>query len=84
MKHIKQDSGLKAWVRASGVDLGGGAEAKINLFQNMVMLHIILQFGSKKLLELGNICLISLIIYLPLFSNQFNRYDTLRNNNSDN
>ena len=39
MKHIKQDFNLKAWVRAPGVDLGGGAEAKIKLFQNMVMLH---------------------------------------------
>ena len=40
MKHIKQDFSLKAWVRAPGVDFGGGAEAKIKLFQNMVMLHI--------------------------------------------
>ena len=40
MKHIKQDFSLKAWVGASGVDLGVGAEAEIKLFQNMVMLHI--------------------------------------------
>ena len=40
MKHIKWDLSLKAWVPAPGVDLGGGAEAKIKLFQNMVMLHI--------------------------------------------
>ena len=40
MKHIKRDFSLKAWVRASWVDLGGGVEAKIKLFQNMVMLHI--------------------------------------------
>ena len=35
MKHIKQDFSLKAWVPAPGVDLGGGAEAKIKLFQNI-------------------------------------------------
>ena len=29
MKHIKQDFSLKAWVGSRGVDLGGGAEAKI-------------------------------------------------------
>ena len=40
MKHIKRDFSLKAWVRASWVDFGGGAEAKIKLFQYMVMLHI--------------------------------------------
>ena len=40
MKHIKRDFSLKAWVQAPGVDLGGGEEAKIKLFQNMVMLHI--------------------------------------------
>ena len=39
MKHIKWDFSLKAWVRARWVDLGGGAEAKIKLFQNMVMLY---------------------------------------------
>ena len=37
MKHIKRDFSLKALVRAPWVDLGGGAEAKIKLFQNMVM-----------------------------------------------
>ena len=40
MKHIKQDFSLKARVRAHWVDLGGGTEAKIKLFQNMVVLHI--------------------------------------------
>ena len=40
MKDIKQDFRLKEWVQASGVELGGGAKAKIKLFQNMVMLHI--------------------------------------------
>ena len=40
MKHIKLDFCLKVWVQSPGVDLGGGAEAKINFFQNMVMLHI--------------------------------------------
>ena len=40
MKHIKQDFSLKAWVRSPGVDLGGEAEAKIKLVQNLVMLHI--------------------------------------------
>ena len=39
MKHIKRDFSLKAWVRVRWVDLGGGAEAKIKLFQNMAMLH---------------------------------------------
>ena len=43
MKHIKRDFSLKAWVRAPGVDLGGWAEAKIKLFQNMVMLLTTLQ-----------------------------------------
>ena len=28
MKHIKRNFSLKAWVRAPGVDFGGGAEAK--------------------------------------------------------
>ena len=37
MKHIKRDNSLKAWVQAQWVDLGGGAEAKIKLFQNMVI-----------------------------------------------
>ena len=36
MKHIKQDFGLKEWVPAPGVDLGGGAEAKNKLCSNMV------------------------------------------------
>ena len=40
MKHIKWDFSLKARFRAPLVDLGGGAEAKIKFFQNMVMLHI--------------------------------------------
>ena len=38
MKHVKLDFSLKAWV--PGVDLGGGAEAKIKLVQNMVLLLI--------------------------------------------
>ena len=38
--HIKRDFSLKAGVRARGMDLRGGPEAKIKLFQNMVMLHI--------------------------------------------
>ena len=46
MKHIKQDFSLKAWVPAPEVDLGGGAEAKIKLFQNMVMLHIKLKLTT--------------------------------------
>ena len=32
MKHIKQDFSLKAWDRVPGMDLGGGAEAKIKRF----------------------------------------------------
>ena len=40
MKHIKQDFSLKAYVQSLGVDLGGGAKAKIKLFRNMFMLHI--------------------------------------------
>ena len=49
MKHIKQDFSFKALVRACWVDLGGGAEVKIKLFRNMVMLHIKLKLdaGSK-------------------------------------
>ena len=39
-KYIKQDFSLKAWVQSPGVDLGGEAKAKIELFRNMVMLHI--------------------------------------------
>ena len=46
MKHIKRDFSSKAWVRACWVDLGGGAEAKIKLFQNMVMLHIKLKLTT--------------------------------------
>ena len=46
MKHIKQDYSLKAWFRAPLVDLGGGAEAKIKLFQNMVMLYIKLKLTT--------------------------------------
>ena len=46
MKHIKRDFSLKAWFLAPLVDLGGGAEAKIKLFQNMVMLHIKLKLTT--------------------------------------
>ena len=46
MKHIKLDFRLKAWVRVRWVDLGGGAEAKIKIFQNMVMLHIKLKLTT--------------------------------------
>ena len=51
MKNNKQDFSLKAWVGAHWVDLGGGvklcgAEAKIKLFQNMVMLHIKLKLTT--------------------------------------
>ena len=46
MKHIKQDFSLKALVGAPGVDLGGGAKAKIKLFQNMVMLHMKLKLKT--------------------------------------
>ena len=46
MKHIKRDFSLKAGVLARWVDLGGGAEAKIKLFQNMVMLHIKLKLTT--------------------------------------
>ena len=35
MKHVKRNFSLKDWV-----DLGGGPEAEIQLFQNMAMLHI--------------------------------------------
>ena len=35
-----------------------------------------LQFVSNKLFQLGNICLISLIFYLPFISNHFNWYGT--------
>ena len=40
MRHIKGDFCLKVCAQSPGVDLGGGAEAKIKLFQNMVILHI--------------------------------------------
>ena len=40
MEYLKQDFSLNAWVQSPGVDLGDGAKAKINLFRNMVMLHI--------------------------------------------
>ena len=46
MKYIKWDFSLKAWVRAPWVDLGGMAEAKIKLFQNMVMSHIKLKLRT--------------------------------------
>ena len=46
MKHIKRDFSLKAWVRAPGVDFGGGAGVKIKLFQNMVMLYIKLKLAT--------------------------------------
>ena len=46
MKHIKQDLSLKARVKSPGVDLGGGAKAKIELFRNMVMLHIKLKLTT--------------------------------------
>ena len=46
MKHIKRDFSLKAWFQAPSVDLGGGAEAKIKIFQNMVMLHIKLKLKT--------------------------------------
>ena len=32
MKNVKQVFSLKAWVHSPGVDLGGGAKAKIKLF----------------------------------------------------
>ena len=45
MKHIKQEfsEGLGC---SPGVDLGGGVEAKIKLFQNIVMLHIRLELTT--------------------------------------
>ena len=46
MKHIKRDFSLKVWVRACWADLGGWADVKINLFQNMVMLHIKLKLTT--------------------------------------
>ena len=55
MKHIKWDFSLKAWVRTHWVDLGGGAEAKIKLFQNMVMLHIKLKLTTLAANMVANI-----------------------------
>ena len=46
VKHVKWDFSLKAWVRASGWTSGGGAKAKINLFQKMYMLHIKLRLTT--------------------------------------
>ena len=46
MKHIKRNFSLKAWVRVRWVHLRGGAEAKIKLFQNMVMLHVKLKLTT--------------------------------------
>ena len=46
MKHIKGDFSLNAWVPSPRVDLGCGTEAKINLFRNMVMLHIKLKLTT--------------------------------------
>ena len=40
VKHIERFFNLKALGRACLVDLGGRAEVKVKLFQNMVMLHI--------------------------------------------
>ena len=40
MKHIRWDFSLNGLGRIGCVDLGCVAEAKIKLFQNMVMLHI--------------------------------------------
>ena len=46
MKDVERDFSLKSWVRAPGVDLGGVAETKIKLSQNMVMLHIKLKLAT--------------------------------------
>ena len=46
MKHIERDFSLKACVPVRWMDLGGGAEAKIKLFQNTVMLHIKLKLTT--------------------------------------
>ena len=43
---MKRDFSLKACVRAHLVDLRGGTESKIRLFQNMVMLHIKLKLTT--------------------------------------
>ena len=40
MKYIKWDFSSKAWINVPWMDSGDGTEAKIHLFQNMVMLHI--------------------------------------------
>ena len=40
MKHIKRGFSLKTWAQPPWLDLGGGTETKIQVFQNMVMLHI--------------------------------------------
>ena len=47
MKQIKQDFSQKAWVQSPGVDLRVGAKAKIELFRNMVMLHIRLKLTTN-------------------------------------
>ena len=46
MKQFKRNFSLKVWVRVRWMDLGGGAEAKIKLFQNMVMLYIKLKLST--------------------------------------
>ena len=46
MKYIKPNLSLSAWVRVRLVDLEGEAEAKIKLFQNMVILHIKLKLTT--------------------------------------
>ena len=46
IKDIKRDFSLKVRVRAPWVDVGGGAQAKIKLFQNIVMLHIKLKLTT--------------------------------------
>ena len=46
MKHIKGDFCLNAWVLSPRVNIGGGTEAKINLFRNMVILHIKLKLTT--------------------------------------
>ena len=48
MKQIKQDFSRKAWVQSPGVDLGVGAKAKIELFRNIVMLHIRLKLTTNE------------------------------------
>ena len=46
MKYINRSFSLKVWVRDLVVDFGSGAEAKIKLFYNMVMLHIKLKLTT--------------------------------------